>query len=148
MIIRVSSRFPVLGSRFLVLRFGFLVLGFGFFALAAGALMSCRREPIEALKLEGNMLTVNNRTTQEWKDVEVWLNYHYRVQTKSLLPYGVLNAPLDMFVAGFGQRFDWRHQQIVDLRLTAKLPDGQPLEIKKKFEQGFSGAISDAVRKR
>ena len=109
---------------------------------------ACRTEPIEALKLEGNLLTVNNRTKQEWKDVEVWLNHHYRVQTKSLQPNGMLNAPLDMFVAGFGQRFDWRRQQITDLRLTAKLPDGSPLEIKKQFEAGFAGAISDAVKKR
>jgi len=45
-------------------------------------------------------------------------------------------VPLDAFVAGFGQRFNFRRQQIVDLRLAAKLPDGTPLELKKQFEAG------------
>ena len=50
--------------------------------------------------------------------------------------------PLDTFVAGFGQRFDFHRMQIKDLRLTAKLPDGTPLELKKQFEEGgLAGAL-------
>ena len=41
--------------------------------------------------------------------------------------------PLDAFVAGFGQRFDYKRTQITDLRLKATLPDGTPLELKKEF---------------
>jgi hypothetical protein len=53
-----------------------------------------------------------------------------------------MQVPLDAFVAGFGQRFDRRRTQVTDLRLTAKLPDGTPLEVKKEFtEGGLAGAF-------
>ena len=114
-------------------------------ALAAG----CYKIPPEPLKLEGNLLTVDNRTAQEWSNVEVWLNTHYRITTKSIPPGGRLQAPLDMFVAGLGQRFDVRHTQIRDLRLTAKLPDGRPLELKKDFEtSGLQGALGGLGKKK
>ena len=55
---------------------------------------------------------------------------------------GRLQVPLDAFVAGFGQRFDYRRTQITDLRLKAKLPDGTPLELKKEFTVGgLEGAL-------
>ena len=87
------------------------------------------------------MLTVDNRTKQEWKDVQVWLNTYYRVTAPSIPPNGRFQAPLDAFVAGFGQRFEFRRMQIRDLRLTAKLPDGKPLEIKKAFAVGGLAAL-------
>ena len=111
-------------------------------ALVAAALFaSACSQPVEPLKLEGNMLTVDNRTTQEWKDVEVWLNTYYRVTAASIPPNGRFQAPLDTFVAGFGQRFEFRRMQIRDLRLTAKLPDGKPLELKKDFRVGGLAAL-------
>ena len=55
---------------------------------------------------------------------------------------GRFQAPLDTFTAGFGQRFDFRRAQIRDLRLTATLPDGKPLELKKAFdEHGIERAL-------
>ena len=114
-------------------------------ALAAG----CTKIPPEPLKLEGNLLTIDNRTKQEWSNVEVWLNTYYRITAKSIPPGGRLQAPLDMFVAGLGQRFDFRRAQIRDLRLTAKLPDGTPLELKKEFEgDGLKGALGGIGKKR
>ena len=68
--------------------------------------------PGEPLKLEGNMLTVDNRTAQEWGGV-------------------------------------FRRTQIHSLRLTAKLPDGAPLELKKEFEVGgLAGALKGFGGKR
>ncbi|OLB62204.1 MAG: hypothetical protein AUI11_06460 [Acidobacteria bacterium 13_2_20CM_2_66_4] len=97
---------------------------------------ACGDPPSDPLTLDGNFLTVDNRTSQEWKHVEVWLNTYYRVTTPSLPPGGRFQAPLDVFVAGFGQRFDFHRMQVKDLRLTAKLPDGKPLELKKHFQPG------------
>ena len=96
----------------------------------------CRKLPIEPLKLERNMLTVTNESARDWTNVEIWLNTYYRVTTSSLPAGGRLQAPLDTFVAGFGQRFDFQQMQVKDLRLTAKLPDGTPFELKKPFEVG------------
>jgi hypothetical protein len=107
-------------------------------ALVAG----CSKPPQEPLKLEGNLLTVDNRSSQDWNAVEIWLNTHYRVTTSSIPAGGRFQVPLDAFVAGFGQRFDFRRAQIRDLRLVAKLPDGKPLELKKPFDgSGLAGAL-------
>jgi hypothetical protein len=108
-------------------------------ALTAGCSRSMPEEP---LKLERNMLTVSNSSSTDWSNVEIWLNIHYRVTTSSVPAGGRFQVPLDTFVAGFGQRFDFHRMQIKDLRLTAKLPDGKPLEIKKQFEKGgLAGAL-------
>ena len=110
-------------------------------AILPVTLAGCTRIPVEPLKLEGNLLIVDNRTTREWTHVEIWLNYYYRVTADSIPPGGHFTAPLDTFVEGFGRRFDWRRTQIKALRLNAKLPDGQPLELNKEFFVGGLGAL-------
>jgi hypothetical protein len=103
---------------------------------------ACRRVPEEPLKLERNLLTVTNQSADAWSGVEVWLNTYYRITASSIPAGGRFQAPLDTFVAGYGQRFDFRRMQIKDLRLTAKLPDGKPFELKKRFEAGgLAGAL-------
>jgi hypothetical protein len=79
------------------------------------------------------MLTVDNRSKSDWQNVEIWLNTYYRVKTDSIPANGRFQAPLDIFVAGFGQRFEFRRMQVKDLRLTATQPDGKAVEIKKQF---------------
>jgi hypothetical protein len=93
----------------------------------------CDERAPDPLQIDRNLLTVDNRSSDDWKDVEIWLNTYYRITTPSIRAGGRFQAPLDTFVAGFGQRFDYRRTQIVDLRLVAKLPDGRPLELKKQF---------------
>jgi len=103
---------------------------------------ACGKPPIEPLRLEGNMLTVTNQSSSEWRDVDIRLNTHFGVRAASIPPRGVLRVPLDTFAAGFGQRFNFHRMQIRDLRLAATLPDGQPLELVKKFEKGgLEGAL-------
>ncbi|HEY2907710.1 MAG TPA: hypothetical protein VGJ29_17540 [Vicinamibacterales bacterium] len=102
--------------------------------VAVAALIACSsRPPDQPLKLDGNLLTVDNRSNQNWTKVEIWLNSYYRVTIPSLLSGGRFTVTLDDFVASQGQRFDLRRMPVRDLRLVAKLPDGSPLEIKKDF---------------
>jgi hypothetical protein len=116
------------------------LLGSALIAAAAGA--ACHRVPEEPLKLERNMLTVTNASSSDWSNVEIWLNTYFRVTTSAVPAGGRFQAPLDTFVAGFGQRFDFHRMQIKDVRLNAKLPDGKPLEIKKQFAKGgLAGAL-------
>ena len=119
--------------------------GFCIAAVLAVALAGagCRKLPDDPLKLERNLLTVTNQSGHEWSGVEVWLNTYYRITTTSIPAGGRFQAPLDTFVAGYGQRFDFRRTQIKDLRLTAKGPDGKPFELKKRFEGpgGLAGAL-------
>jgi hypothetical protein len=109
---------------------------------AALGVAGCRKLPDDPIKLERNLLTVTNQSGHEWSGVEVWLNTYYRITTSSIPAGGRFQAPLDTFVAGYGQRFDFRRMQIKDLRLTAKGPDGKPFELKKRFEVGgLAGAL-------
>jgi hypothetical protein len=113
-------------------------------ALLAGALATgCAGRPPEPLQLDRNILTVDNRTREDWSHVEIWLNTYYRVTWASIPAGGRFQAPLDTFVAGFGQRFDFHRAQVHDLRLTATLPDGRPLEIKKAFAASGLGALGE-----
>ena len=111
-------------------------------AVAALWAASCSKPPEDPMKLERNLLTVTNQSSKDWTGVEVWLNTYYRVTTSSVAAGSRFQAPLDTFVAGFGQRFDFHRMQIRDLRLIAKLPDGTPIELRKRFEVGgLAGAL-------
>jgi hypothetical protein len=105
-------------------------------ALVAACAVACGPPPTEPLKLDGNLLTVDNQSSDEWRNVEIWLNTYYRITTSSIPAKTRFQAPLDTFVAGFGQRFSFRSMQIRDLRLVAQLPNGKPIEIKKEFRVG------------
>jgi hypothetical protein len=106
------------------------------------ATAACSKPSPEPIQLERNLITVDNRSSSDWNNVEIWLNTYYRVTTASIPAGGRFQAPLDAFVAGFGQRFDFRKMQIVDVRLVAKLADGSPLELKKQFPaSGVAGYL-------
>jgi hypothetical protein len=108
-------------------------------ALAAAACSEPVRDP---LRLDGNRLTVDNQTSEDWLDVEIWLNQQYRVTVPKIQAGSRFNAGLDSFVAGFGQRFNFSRQQITDLRLAAKQADGTPVELKMQFRKsGLAGAL-------
>jgi hypothetical protein len=47
-----------------------------------------------------------------------------------------LDAPLDQFMEGYGRRFNFARQQINDVRLSAKLTSGEPVDIKMEFKAG------------
>jgi hypothetical protein len=102
--------------------------------VAVAALVACSSRTAEQpLKLDGNLLTVDNRSNQDWAKVEIWLNTYYRVTVPALLAGGRFTVTLDDFVASQGQRFDLHRMPVRDLRVVAKLPDGSPVEIKKEF---------------
>src|SRR5215510_14496282 len=96
---------------------------------AIAAIAGCRTivEP-QPLTLERNQLTVDNRSPQDWRNVEIALNYYYRIRLPKIAAGSRFTTTLDTFTAGCGQRFDWRKTQIRDLKLTATLPDGTPLQ--------------------
>jgi hypothetical protein len=114
----------------------------GLAIVLACAVACSSKPPIQPLVLDGGRLTVNNRSDVEWSKIEIWLNRYFRVTWASLPPGGRLDVQLDSFVSGYGHKFDRRRIQIRDLRLTAVLPDGKPLEIKKEFE---GDALSDVL---
>jgi len=113
--------------------------------LSLAGCAACAPRAADPLQLDRNILTVDNRSSSDWSDVEIWLNHYFRLTAKSIPAKSRFQAPLDTFVAGFGQRFNFHSMQLKDLRLTAKLPDGKPLEIKKQFEAGgLAGVLRGA----
>ncbi|MCU0248644.1 MAG: hypothetical protein MUE61_00405 [Vicinamibacterales bacterium] len=99
-------------------------------ALAAGlAGPACRRIPPEPITFTDRAVVVENLTTDEWQNVEVWLNDHYRV-TKSRMPPGErFSIPFSAFVAGFGQRFDAARQPIRGIEVAAAAPGGRAVKL-------------------
>jgi hypothetical protein len=108
-------------------------LAAGAILVVTGLLSGCSGPPPDPLQLDGNLLTVRNQTSRDWFHVEIWLNTYYRQTADTIPPRGVYQAPLDTFVAGFGQRFNFQRMQVKDLRLTARTGDGKPFELKKEF---------------
>jgi hypothetical protein len=89
-------------------------------ALAAPACGE-ERDPIQ---VEGAIVTVTNSSSDEWQDVEVWVNDHYRATADSVPAGGRLDVPLRNMVTGFGQRYDPRRQPVSGIEVTARSTGG------------------------
>jgi hypothetical protein len=97
----------------------------------------CVDIPPDPLQLDRGILTVDNRSSDDWKDVEIWINQYYRVAVPKIAAGSRFQVPLDAFVSGYAQRFDVHHAVVKDLRLTAKQPDGKPISIKRDTRIGL-----------
>jgi len=96
---------------------------------AVVALPACRAAPLEPIRFVDRAIVVENQTADEWQNVEVWLNDHYRV-TKSRMPPGErFSIPLSSFVAGFGQRYDAARQPIRGVEVTATAPGARAVKL-------------------
>ena len=93
--------------------------------LAAMLAAACSKPPVPPLHIERNLLTVDNHTDRDWLDVEIWINRQYRVTARRIAAHTRFSAALDMFVAGWGQRFDVHRQRVDSLELTAHEPGGK-----------------------
>ena len=110
--------------------------------VAAGVTAGCAANERPVLQLDGARLTLYNDSDEVWHDVEVVLNHHFRITPDDMPPEQVVHAPLDVFVAGYGQRFNFKTMQITDLRLKAKRPSGELFEVKYEFTRGgLEGAL-------
>jgi hypothetical protein len=110
--------------------------------LACAVAAGCSSPAAPPIQLQRNLLTVDNRTSRDWLDVEIWINQQYRLTVAKIAARSRFTATLDVFVAGFGQRFDVRRQRIDDLRLKAREADGTPVDV--RFEPpkaGLAGAL-------
>ncbi len=97
--------------------------------IVAVLLVACSSEEPQPIVVRSDRISVMNMTGTTWTGVEVWLNDHYRVQAQTLLPEQRLDMPLDVFVAGFGQRFDPKKQSPFGVEVTAKGSDGKPVRL-------------------
>lgn len=86
--------------------------------------------PRDAITVEEGMITVENQTNAEWRNVRVTVNDHFSGGTPTLLPGGRLTAPLSQFQTGLGQKFDRGRQSVYKVDVTATAADGKPVTLK------------------
>ena len=78
----------------------------------------------------------------------IWLNQHFRVQPKDIEPAGIVQAPLDIFVAGYGQRFNFRPCRSPTSVSRRSGPTAQPFEVRYEFSKGGSRRARRFERKK
>ena len=91
--------------------------------LAAG----CSEPPPPVSVAEG-MVTVLNQTEQDWKEVLITVNDHYRGFVPTLKADGRANAPLAQFSTGHGQRWT-QGSYVKTIDVTAKAADGSEVKL-------------------
>jgi hypothetical protein len=106
--------------------------------IAIAELAGCVDIPPDPLQLDRGTLTVDNHTSSDWNNVEIWINRYYRVTVPTIAARSRFQVPLDAFVSGYSQRFDVHTAVIKDLQLTAKQPDGKPVLIKREPTTGLA----------
>jgi hypothetical protein len=102
---------------------GVLVIG------ALTGVLACNKEEPNPVRVGTDRVTVINVTGTAWRNVDVWLNDHYRAQARDLAPGQRLEIPLSVFVAGFGQRFDSKKQIPSGIEVDAVAADGSPVKV-------------------
>lgn len=106
------------------------------------------KKNLPALQLEAGRLTVTNNTSTDWNKVEIWVNRQYRLTVESIPAGQQLQSPLSIFVEAYGHRFDFARQQIKDLRLSAKTPAGDPVDVRLDLKgSGLAGLAGVGVFK-
>jgi len=96
------------------------------FLLAAAA---CKGQEPNPIRVGTDRITVINLTDTAWRNVDVWLNDHYRAQAPELAAGGRLEVPLGVFVAAYGQRFDPKKQIPAGVEVDATGADGKPVKL-------------------
>jgi hypothetical protein len=108
-------------------------LGRGLNALTAAILTlivaSACSAPRDSIIVDEGMITVENQTDQEWRNVRITVNHHFSGGTPMLAAGGRLNAPLSQFQTGFGQRFDRGRQSVFKVEVTARAADGNTVTL-------------------
>jgi hypothetical protein len=94
--------------------------------LMVGAACVAPRDPIV---IRDGMLVLENQSTREWRNVRVTINDHFSGGVRSLMPGGLLTAPLRDFQTGFGQKFDRGRMSVKKVRVSATDSNGEPVAL-------------------
>ena len=98
-------------------------------ALTLAACLTSCREVRDPIVIRDGMLVLENQTRREWRDVRVTINDHFTGGVPSLLPGGLMNAPLRDFESGFGHRFDSARMGVFKVRVSAIDTNGRAVAL-------------------
>lgn len=85
-------------------------------------------EPPPPISVGEGMVTVLNQTDQDWKEVLITVNDHFRGFVPVLKAEGRANAPLIQFTTGYGQRWT-SGTPVRTIDVTAKAADGTDVKL-------------------
>jgi len=99
--------------------------------VALGALLLATAcSPItDPIRVQENMVTIENRTSRDWHNVIVTVNDHFRGGAPLLAAGGRLTAPLTQFQTGYGRRYDFSRQRVLKVEVTATDTRGAPVHL-------------------
>jgi hypothetical protein len=97
-------------------------------AVVCLALTACSA-PRDSIVVDEGMITLENQTDVEWRNVRITVNHHFSGGVPVLAAGGRLNAPLSQFQTGFGQKFDRGRQSVFKIDVTATDADGKPVTL-------------------
>jgi hypothetical protein len=96
-------------------------------AVLGGAACSAPRDPVV---VDEGMVTVENQTSRDWRNVKITVNDHFSGGAPTLAAGGRLTAPLSQFQTAFGQKFDRGRQSVVKIDVEATDAEGKPVTLK------------------
>jgi hypothetical protein len=105
-------------------------------AIALTALAACGK-PEPPIAVAEGMVTVINQTDQDWKEVLITVNDHFRGFVPVLKAEGRANAPLSQFTTGHGQRWS-ASTYVKTVDVTAKSADGTDVKLTWGRDEGGS----------
>jgi hypothetical protein len=94
--------------------------------LVACAACAKGRDPIV---IRDGMLVLENQSTREWRNVRVTINDHFSGGVRSLMPGGLMTAPLRDFQTGFGQKFDRGRMSVRKVIVSATDSNGDAVSL-------------------
>jgi len=99
--------------------------------VVAALLMACAAcaPPRDPIVIRDGMLLLENQSSREWRNVRVTINDHFSGGVRSLMPGGLMTAPLRDFQTGFGQKFDRGRMSVRKVRVAATDADGEPVAL-------------------
>jgi hypothetical protein len=101
----------------------------GRLALAGLLLSGACSDDRPPVTIKDNIVTVENQTPREWRNVIISVNDHFRGGGATLAAGGRMTAPLSGFQTAFGQRFDSSRQSVSKIEVTATDAGGTPVAL-------------------
>jgi hypothetical protein len=85
--------------------------------------------PAGPITVDENVVSVQNQTTREWRNVVITVNDHFTGGAPRLPPGGRMTASLSQFQTAFGQRYDVARQTLLKIEVKAVDADGQVVNL-------------------
>ncbi len=99
--------------------------------IALGVLLlasACAPRP-DPIRIQENVVIIQNQTSRDWRNVIITVNDHFRGGAPLLASGGQLIAPLSQFQTAFGQRYDFSRQRVFKIEVAAADSSGDPVQL-------------------